>query len=437
MDLVERTFWWPTLRRDVYEFVTSCDSCQRSKARRGKTPGTLCSLPVPTEPFESVTADFVTGLKRTKRAFDSILVFVDRLTKYVHIAATKTSCTAPQFARLFFEHVVQHHGVPANLVTDRGPQFAGHFMPEFTRLLGTQSRLSTAFHPQTDGQTERMNAAIEDMLRAFVSTVPDDWDLLLPAAAFAINNAKSATTGQSPFFLNYGRHPHTPFTRELASAHGLGTPAASDLATAISAALVKAKQSMEAAQQRQKFYYDRNKTEMSLAVGQHVMLSAKNLARGSGSKLCAKWVGPFEITRCVGKNAVELKLPLSMQVHPVFHVSLVKRYVRPAESFAIVRDGKMTASQPDAPPVPVMLENTFTSRVKEILTHRLCADEQRKNVILPRSEKCGKRRRSPLRRDCEFLVSWHGLDAAHNSWVDESTVPLQMLSDYWRAHTDT
>ena len=97
----------------------------------------------------------------------------------------------------------------------------------------------------------------------------------------------------------------------------------------------------------------------------------------------------------------------------------------------------MTASQPDAPPVPVMLENTFTSRVKEILTHRLCEDEQRKNVILPRSEKCGKRRRSPLRRDCEFLVSWHGLDAAHNSWVDESTVPLQMLSDYWHAHPET
>jgi len=174
LDLTQRHFWWPSMHADVQTFVNTCITCQRNKSRFGPTPGRLAPLPIPVAPWDDVSADFCCGLLKTARGFDTILVFIDRFTKMVHIVPSTITCTAPQFAQLFFEHVVQHHGVPKTLLTDRGPQFMGFFLRAFSRLLGCRSNLTTAYRPSTNGQVERINRVIEEILRGFVSSVPDD-----------------------------------------------------------------------------------------------------------------------------------------------------------------------------------------------------------------------------------------------------------------------
>ena len=208
----QRSFRWQGMFTDCTNYVQTCVSCQRNKRTSGKPTGLLQPLNIPHAPWESVSTDFITGLPRTKAGFDAIIVFVDRLTKYVHLAPTHTICTATAWADLFMQHVFCNHGLPLSIVSDRGTQFAGHFSKALADKLRITWNLSTAFHPQTDGQTERMNRTVEDMLRHFVTPTMTNWDELLVSAQFAVNNAWQESIQNTPFFLNRGRHPRTPMT---------------------------------------------------------------------------------------------------------------------------------------------------------------------------------------------------------------------------------
>jgi transposase InsO family protein len=154
--------------------------------------------------------DCVTGLPWSNGC-DAIWVVVDRLTKERHLVPCRTDVDAKELANLFIAHIFRLHGLPLTIISDRGPQFAALFWKNPCRRLGIQPRLSTAFHPQTDGQTERMNAVMEQYLRAHVNYLQDDWAEWLPLAEFAANNQASETTGSSPFFANKGFDPHCQF----------------------------------------------------------------------------------------------------------------------------------------------------------------------------------------------------------------------------------
>jgi hypothetical protein len=338
--------------------------------------------------------DFVMGLPPTSSGFDSIFVVVDRLTKMVHLAPTVTTVTAQGAARLFIDNVVKHHGEPDHVITDRDKVFTGKFFQEYTKLLGTQSRLSTAYHPQTDGQTERANRTLEDMLRAFVSPTPNNWDEHLAAAEFAMNNARNRSTGQTPFFLNYHRHPRTPLQRELGLT--VKVPAATASAADLQDALARAKRDMEAAQQRQKSYYDRNKIPSQFAPGDKVLLSTLNMRRGPGSKLLPKWLGPYEVDKLVGSAAVKLRLPDNVRFHHTFHVSLVKPY----KSSGTV--------QPPGAPLTSDHDKTPIYEVEDIVDHRV-------NKVPIGKRRAGRRRR--YKQEYEFLVKWRDYGPIHNSWV--------------------
>ena len=210
LELVSRVFWWPHLARDATNYVLSCDLCQRNKPQSGKPSGFLQQLPIPAAPWDSVSLDFVVSLPKTEGGYDAVIVFVDRLTKMVHLAPTTSHCTAEHAARLFFDNVVRLHGVPKDLVSDRDAKFTSKFWGALSALLGMKLRMSTAYHPQTDGQTERTNRTLGDMLRNFAGREPSTWDAHLSAAEFALNNAINRATGRSPFFLNYGFHPALP-----------------------------------------------------------------------------------------------------------------------------------------------------------------------------------------------------------------------------------
>jgi hypothetical protein len=323
--------------------------------------------------------DFIVGLPKTVQGYTTITVFVDRLTKMVRLAPAPTGVTAAMTANLFLHHVFRHHGMPAEVITDRGSQFACAFWEQFLTLLDSRPLLSTAYHAQTDGQTERMNRVLEDMLRHYVGPTLSDWDTLLPLAEFAINNSLNTSVQNTPFFLNYGRHPRTPLTRETQTS----IPEADRKAHWVHRALAEAKRCLEAAQQRQKAYYDAKKQPVSYQPSDLVLLSTKNMAKQG--KLMPKWIGPYPVVRMVGKAAVELALPPEARIHPTFHVSLIKPYTS---------DGPV---QP-APPVGWLNGEPYW-RVERILLHR---DRHvgRKTVR-------------------EFLVKWEGWTDEHNSWVPD------------------
>ncbi|GAB4820780.1 hypothetical protein N2152v2_007826 [Parachlorella kessleri] len=238
---LERNYWWPTLRADVREYVGTCPCCQANKGTNTKPIGVLHPLPIPTRKWEMVTTDLITQLPRAPSGKDAIAVFVDKLTKMVHLAATTTTVTAPEFARLYFDNVVRLHGVQRSIVSDRDPRFTSKFWEALHTLQGTSLSRSTAYHPQTDGQTERANRTLEEMLRAYVDTETRNWDDHLAAAEFAINNAPHASSGQSPFYLNFGQHPLLPATMDLAVLGQKQNQAGIDFASQTEADLQRAK----------------------------------------------------------------------------------------------------------------------------------------------------------------------------------------------------
>ncbi|KAE8962646.1 hypothetical protein PF011_g29307 [Phytophthora fragariae] len=213
---VARNFWWPHMYKSVRKYVQTCETCQRVKpAPSASAP--LMSLPVPADCWRSVSMDFIFELPAYARGHTDILVFVCRLSKMVQLAAVRKSVTAPQAAQLFVDNVFRNHGHPEAFVSDRDPRFMSHFWQHLFRLLGTRLDMSTADHPQTDGQTERVNRVLEDILRSVCAAEPTKWSVLLPQVEFTLNNAVHSSTGFTPFYVSGLRHPRTPLTLPPAS----------------------------------------------------------------------------------------------------------------------------------------------------------------------------------------------------------------------------
>ena len=201
LELIHHEFSWPHISRQVADYVQGCNSCQCMKTSTHAPYGPLDPLPIPNTPWTSISMDFITGLP-TSHMFDSIFVVVDRLTKQAHFTPTTTDIDASQLASLYISSIIRLHGVPESIFSDRGSIFVSSFWRELQSCLGTKNNYSTAYHPRTDGQTERVNAILESYLRHFCSYQQDDWVNYLGLAEFAYNNAASDTTKLSPFFAN-------------------------------------------------------------------------------------------------------------------------------------------------------------------------------------------------------------------------------------------
>ncbi|NCU37062.1 hypothetical protein EOM75_13760, partial [Candidatus Falkowbacteria bacterium] len=397
---VMRDFWWPTVRRDVEHYVRMCDLCQRNKPTNQRPGGLLQPLRVPGRRWESVTVDFIVHLPRTYNGYDAITVFVDRLTKMVHFTPCTTDISARDFAHLFLHNVVRLHGVPREVISDRGSVFTSHFWQEVCKLMRTKHKMSTSFHPETDGLTERQNRVLEEMLRHYVSPVQDDWHEYLACAEFAVNNSWCESTGNTPFYLNYGQHPLSPVTAEL----DVRVPDAGDHAKRIEEAVALAKRKLADARNRMKQYADKKRRDISFQVGQQVLISTVNISlKNPGTKkLLPKWMGPFPVTKLVGPVAVQVELPATLhRLHNVFHVSLVKPYRC---------DGTVQ------PPPPLdWMEGEPLYEVERLLAHR-------------------DRKVGPRRTRREYLVQWRGYSAEHNTWEPESNLLTceELITEYQR-----
>ena len=333
-ELISRNFYWPGLRDSVRDYCRTCDSCQRIKTPRRKPNGELEPLPVPTQPWADISIDFITDLPPSRSSiepssnepYDAILTIVDRYTKSCHFIPTRKTLSKVQFAHLIIKEVVRLHCIPTSIVSDRGSIFTSKFWQALSKALKITSRLSTAFHPETDGQTERANQVIEQYLRAHVAWLQDDWVDLLPLAEYAYNNAKNATTGVTPFYADHGVHPR-PFAMTELDINGKEV-AAIQHAEEIGQTHRILSQSIEHAQAYQKKWHDAHHQPTYFKVGDKVLLNSKNLRTSRPcKKLQERYYGPYPIAKRVGSQAYKLFLPKSFnKVYPVFHVSLLKEY---------------------------------------------------------------------------------------------------------------
>lgn len=208
-ELISQRYFWPQLRQQVYKWVAGCRVCY--VAKRGATnAGLYMPLPIPTQPWVDVSMDFILGLPRTQRGADSIFVVVDRFSKMGHFLACKKTTEASKVAQLYFRDVYRLHGLPSSIVSDRDTRFLSHFWRSLWRLVGTKLDFSTAYHPQTDGQTEVVNRTIGNILRSLVGKNLKSWDQQLYQAEFAYNRSPNRSTGLCPFQIVYGVVPRAP-----------------------------------------------------------------------------------------------------------------------------------------------------------------------------------------------------------------------------------
>ncbi|WVZ58663.1 hypothetical protein U9M48_008906 [Paspalum notatum var. saurae] len=209
---LKQKFWWTRMKREIAKYVSECDVCKRVKVDHLKPGGMLQPLNIPAWKWEDIHMDFVVGLPRTQKGYDSIWVIIDRFTKSAHFLPVKIVYRANMYAELYIAKIVSLHGVPRTITTDRGSVFVSRFWEQLQNALGTKLIHSSAYHPQTSGQVERVNQIVEDMLRACALTYSTKWDECLPLAEFAYNNSYQKSLNMAPFEALYGRRCRTPST---------------------------------------------------------------------------------------------------------------------------------------------------------------------------------------------------------------------------------
>lgn len=324
--LLKDRYYWKGMLADVDQYVRNCHPCRRASSPRDKTPGLLQPLPVPERPWQHISMDFV-SFNKDRHGYDNVLVIIDRLSKEsVSIPCHKTT-TAEEMASLFIYHVWRYFGPPDSIVSDRGPQFISAFWTEFCRLLGTKLKLSTAHHPQTDGQTEIMNQYLEQRLRPFVNYYQDNWSALLPMMDYAQLTLPHSSIGMSPFEVRNGFKARTSFdwVNPSDKPSVLNAEKARQRIQLIHDSWKLARDMMARSQARMIKSANSHRREVDFDVGDRVWLNTKywNTTRPS-LKLDNKNAGPFKIITRKG-NSFKLQLPASMKINPVMSPDKLRR----------------------------------------------------------------------------------------------------------------
>jgi hypothetical protein len=408
LELLQREYYWPKMYESVARYVSACHTCSRSKASREKKHGLLKPNPIPLRRWQDISVDFIVELP-TSRGNRNIMVVVDRLTKMFHVIPCKT-ITAQDTARMFLNHVWKHHGLPDTIISDRGSQFISAFWSELTAQLSIGARLSTAHHPETDGQTEVRNAIIEQYLRAYTTYLQDDWSDWCPMAEFAGNNTASETTGVSPFLANYGQHPRMGFEPPTDKTRPAPQQLQAEEATRFAARMkdlqTLLREEMLWAQALQQEYANRKRTPApAYRVGDQVWLDASKITTlRPTKKLDWKNLGPYKITKVISSHAYRLELPNSIKIHDVLPVSRL----RPVADPSVALPG-----QNPVPPPPIEVDGDIEYTVETVLDSRMNHRKKR----------------------FEYLVRWTGYDETTWEPID-SVGETAAVDEYHAAYPD-
>jgi hypothetical protein len=297
---LKQKYWWYGLKRDVAAHVAICDVCQIAKAEQQRPAGLLHPLKIPEWKWEEIGMDFIVGLPRTPVGYDSIWVIVDRLTKVAHFIPMRTNYTGAKLAELYMTRIVCLHGVPKKIVSDQGSQFTSRFWKKLHECMDTQLNFSWAYRPQADGQTERTNQVLEDMLRACALKHGGSWDKSLPYVEFSYNNSYQVSLKMSPFEALYGRKCRTPLYWDQTRERQFFGP---ELIQEAEEQVRIIRENLRVAQTRQKSYADNRRRLLEFKEGDHVYLKVSPI-RGMRrfkvkGKLYPSFIGPFLILKRV------------------------------------------------------------------------------------------------------------------------------------------
>ncbi|GKA19536.1 hypothetical protein Tco_0699451 [Tanacetum coccineum] len=302
---LKKLYWWPNMKAEIATYVSKCLTCAKVKAECQKPSGLLVQPVIPVWKWENITMDFVTKLPKTSTGQDTIWVIVDRLTKSAHFLPMKETDSMEKLTRQYLKEVVSRHGVPVSIISDRDSKFTSHFWKSLNEALGTQLDMSTAYHPQTDGQSERTIQTLEDMLRACVMDFGKGWDRHLPLVEFSYNNSYHTSIKAAPFEALYGRKCRSPICfAEVGDAQLTGP----EIVHETTEKIIQIKKRIQAARDRQKSYADRRRKPLEFEVGDKVMLKV------------SPWKGVIRFGKRGKLNPQQLS-----RVHSTFHVSNLKK----------------------------------------------------------------------------------------------------------------
>ncbi|GJR35765.1 reverse transcriptase domain-containing protein [Tanacetum coccineum] len=324
---MKKLYWWPNMKADIATYVSKCLICAKVKAEHQRPSGLLVQPEIPEWKWDNITMDFITKLPKSSQGLDTIWVIVDRLTKSAHFLPIRETDPLDKLARLYLNRIVTRHGIPVSIICDRDSKFTSNFWKSFQKALGTDLSMSTAYHPQTDGQSERTIQTLEDMLHACVIDFGSGWVKHLSLVEFSYNNSYHASIKAAPYKALYGRKCRSPVCwAEVGEAQLTGP----EMIQETTEKIVLIKQRIQAAQDRQKSYADLKRKPMEFEVGDRVMLKVspwKGVVRFiKRGKLNPRYVRPFKVLARVGDVAYRLELPQELsRVHHTFHVSNLKK----------------------------------------------------------------------------------------------------------------
>ncbi|KAD3067277.1 hypothetical protein E3N88_35157 [Mikania micrantha] len=324
---LKTTYWWPNMKAEIATYVGKCLTCSKVKVEYQKPSGLYQQHEILMWKWEHISMDFITKLPKTASGCNTIRVIVDRLMKSAHFLPIKETDKLDKLTRIYLKEVVTRHGLPISIISYRDSRFTSHFWKSLHNSLGTRLDISTAYHPQTDGQSERTIQTLEDMIRACVIDFGSSWENHLPLVEFSYNNSYHTSIHAAPFEALYGRKCRSPICWAEVGESQLTGP---ELVHKTTEKIVQIRKRMEAARDRQKSNADKRCKPLEFQVGDRVLLKVspwKGVIRfGKRGKLNPCYIGPFEITKGIGPVAYELDLPNELNsVHNVFHISNLKK----------------------------------------------------------------------------------------------------------------
>ncbi|KAL0157331.1 hypothetical protein M9458_048577, partial [Cirrhinus mrigala] len=404
LSLLRSRFWWPQMAREVSQHVHACSVCAMTNTPRQLPCGKLVPLPIPTRPWSHIGIDFVTDLPSSNN-YTCILVIVDRFSKSCKFIPLSCLPTAMETAEALLHSIFRYYGLPEDIVSDRGPQFISRVWHAFFRNLQISVSLSSGYHPQTNGQTERKIQELGRYLRAYCSSNQHDWSRYLPWAEYAQNSLRQSTTGLTPFQCVLGYQPALfPWSGEPSN-----VPAVDHWFRESERVWDSAHVHLQHAVRSHKIFADvRRRPAPTFQPGELVWLSTKDIRlRLPCKKLSPRYIGPFPIQRQLNPVTYQLQLPSHYRIHPAFHVSLLKPATNPPLPPSTESDGT------EVPPPPEILEDPSIYRVKEILDSR--------------------RRGGQI----EYLIDWEGYGPEERSWIPRKDIlDPTLLSEFHQQHPE-